>query len=100
QRRTAPMTLLTPLAGVSDFVVSVSDRHFVIADEHGERTRQKGKRPRSTAGMSGAPVFIASGNRLPEWAGILYEGIDMSGPLFATHSDVISRDGHIDGGRV
>ena len=89
--------LTTPSGIISDFVVASSDRHFVIADEYGERIRQG--EPRSAGGMSGAPVFVARAPH-PEWVGVLYSGLDTAGQFFVSHADFVLSSGHIDKGRI
>lgn len=92
-------TLTAPGATIADFVVSSTDRHFIVADEHKERVRRRGRRPRSTGGMSGAPVFVPR-DRGPEWVGVLYEGKDTAGQFFVSHADFVLPSGRIDRGRI
>jgi hypothetical protein len=99
RRRPRTGTLDAGLAVVEDFVVSSSERHFIVDDVDHERTRPRGRRPRSAGGMSGAPVFVA-GTRRPEWVGILYEGKDTAGRFFVSHADFVRPDGCIDRTRI
>lgn len=82
-----------------DGISSVSDRHFVMADETGERlpvTLEQGLPPFGpTGGISGCLVFIErQGIVIP--TGVLYEGGDgHDTTFFAAHLDFVKSDGKI-----
>lgn len=103
-RRPQPGALRVALSAVSDFVVSVSDRGFVIADEKGEREViefTKGLAPFGpTGGVSGGNVFVQRGGVFCI-CGVVYEGGEGSDAWFwAAHADFLQLDGSLDHTRI
>ena len=80
---------------VCDSVSSVSNRHFVLADENGRnqfeyQTGLPAFGP--TGGVSGAPVFINREKQLI-LSGVVYEGGETEqATFFAAHADFINSD--------
>jgi hypothetical protein len=92
------------LSPISDFVVSVSERHFVIADEEGEREvyeyRPGLKAFGPTGGVSGASVFVRRDDALVI-AGVMYEGGEGTDATFyVAHADFLRDDGTLDHSRI
>lgn len=85
---------------IVDFVVSVSDRHLVLADEMNQR-RARTYRDGVTVdgshgGMSGCPAFVNRNKRL-EFIGIVYEaGNGTRATVFISHASHIKADGTMD----
>lgn len=82
-------------------VSSVSDRHFVLANQHRDRTYMYRDESTTSAaplllpGMSGSPAFCRTPNGL-HLVGFLYEGNDSDGTIFCTHASFLTEDGVID----
>jgi hypothetical protein len=80
-------------------VSSVSDRHFVLANEKGERVYAL-KNPRAPdavplAGMSGSPGFVVR-EGVEYLVGFLYEGTTSLNSFFLTHAYFLRPDGTLD----
>lgn len=86
------------LAPFCDFVSSVSERHFVLADEELERVVADFSQAQLTpfgslGGVSGSAVFVNRAGALVP-VGVIYEaGHGMNTFVFATHADRISAAG-------
>ncbi|MEQ9323432.1 MAG: trypsin-like peptidase domain-containing protein [Polyangiaceae bacterium] len=83
-----------------DFVVSSSNRHFIVADEEGQRVVHEYTPGLAelgpTGGMSGAPVFAEREGQLV-LVGVNHEADDgTAATFFATHCDFVRADGTID----
>lgn len=100
-RRVESGGLRVGLSPICDFVVSVSERGFVIADELGEREAvdfQGGALPPfgPTGGVSGGAVMVRRGTALTV-CGIVYEGGDgVETPFFGAHANALRADGTLD----
>jgi hypothetical protein len=89
---------------VTDFVVSVSDRHMVLADEERVRTQavyapgipQLGP----LGGLSGSPAFV-NRNSTFDFVGVAYEaGDNTDATIFVSHACYLKANGDIDYGRL
>lgn len=92
-------SVLNHAAPFCDFVSSSSDRHFVLADQEGERVVLEYKKQLAqfgpTGGVSGSPVFISTGGELV-LAGVLKEGGEGHDTVFfAAHAGYVRPDGEI-----
>ena len=86
---------------IVDFVKSVSEHQFVVADPENEREIIENgsgfEMPTHLGGASGAPVFRVSLNKSNELVGIFTGGHDgLHGAYFCAHADFLSNDGKID----
>ncbi len=104
RHETEPRGVRLALDGFSDFVVSASERGFVIADERGERQvfeYVEGLPPLGpTGGVSGAGVFVRRGDALA-LCGVVYEGSPGTDAWFwAAHADFLRADGTLDHTRI
>lgn len=91
----------TRMLPVIDFVRSVSEERFVIADENNERQvliNPSGLQvPEHMGGASGAPVFRLMLDAKFELIGIFTGGSDgLHGVYFCAHANFVSNTGHID----
>ena len=99
------------LATVFDFVSSVSDRHFVMADESGFRQQIEAPFPLQAfgpqGGMSGGPAFVREGDQFV-LMGCRYEGSRIAmddeeghrATAYIAHCDFVQEDGTLDHGRI
>jgi hypothetical protein len=103
-RRAEPGRVKIGLSPISDYVVAVNDRGFIVADELGERETvefEKGLNPFGpTGGVSGSGVLVRRDEQLV-LGGVVYEGGEGHDAIFfASHADFLLQDGRIDYGRV
>jgi hypothetical protein len=83
-------------------VSSVSDRHFVMANERGDRSYivappdTDTSKPLLLPGMSGGPAFANRGPNRVELVGFIYEGRDSDSSIFLTHANFLCPDGTLD----
>jgi hypothetical protein len=98
---------------VSGRVSSVSQRHFVLADEDADRwvaqLDAEHEYEASWGGMSGGVFFKVIAENNYQLAGFMYEGgatwndgstDDLRSNIYVTHADFIKADGTLDHGRI
>ena len=83
---------------IGDFVASVSDRHFLVANERDDRVHDPSfiLPLAGMGGMSGGAVIDMKRRNRPTLLGIIYEASrDSTERFFASHIDFINDDGTI-----
>lgn len=102
EHRTTSVSIInTRMLPIIDFVKSVSETRFVVADPENEREILENPSgldvPKHMGGASGAPVFKLSLNSPSELIGIFTEGSDgLHGVYLCTHVRFLTNEGRID----
>jgi Trypsin-like peptidase domain len=99
-RNATGLSINTRMLPIFDFVTSVSEARFVIADPERERQVLENTSgldvPEHMGGASGAPVFRVNFDTFSELIGIFTDGGDgLHGVYFCTHVRFLSNDGKL-----